>query len=655
MNDNLVDNFSLKSEKSNAIEYVKFLKEQAEKSSRVKDVSKLNEIIKLINTKKYGLVWENYPENVEIEMKSKIPVFVEDRDKKINQDKKSENYNFILEGDNLHSLHILQKTHINKIDMIYIDPPYNTENSLTYNDKRVGEDDSYRHSKWLSFMEKRLKIAKNLLNKMGLIFISIDDNEGYNLKVLCDDIFGEDNFMGSFAVVKSEGGGQAKYIVKGHDLLLVYAKDLQHTKPLARSKDIRGKVFEKNGEHYWIQEDAYRKEFGKYGNMHYEEILEYRDKSFKDDIDKKIRNGDIILINKGSEGHILGKVRKISGDYSKYHSVLKYLNADGKKDLASFGLDGIFDYPKPVDLIKELISGTAFLRKGNFTVLDFFAGSGTTGQAALEFMDETGREINFILCTNNEVSSNQKLNFVKTHGYLEKYNPSSQTTESAIDNKIDLELSARGNSLSNLVSKNKNEFEAYGISQSVTYPRIRDVILGFEFQHKIQKNLFKKRLTINSLKNIDSLWEKIDCIKSKKEYDDYKIKIDNNANLNLIANIKSKEIYKGIPSNLKYFKTDFIVKKDFPGFYLEQELLNYITPLIEIEFATDISNPKVQIVFNEDQLSQLIDEKKLLNNSTLFMVSDIFMDSRQRKVLNDLNIEQQEIPDYFFGEEMWTK
>ena len=283
----------------------------------------LGEIENELNSKKYGLVWEQHEEAVDVMMKDNIPVFTECKDKEIKMSE-TENYNFILEGDNLHSLHLLSKTHRNRVDIIYIDPPYNTSNSLTYDDKRIGTDDAFRHSKWLSFMSERLKIAKDLLNKDGLIFISIDDNEGYNLKVLCDEIFDEDNFMGSFSITKAEGGGQAKFIVKGHDLLLVYAKNLSETKPLARAKDIRGKVFEKDGEQYWIQEDAYRKVFGQYGNLHYEEILQYRDQEYLDEIDAKIKSGEIILLDKGQNGmHILGRVRKLSDDYSKYHSVME--------------------------------------------------------------------------------------------------------------------------------------------------------------------------------------------------------------------------------------------------------------------------------------------------------------------------------------------
>lgn len=643
-----------KNEKDGAITYVQELLKQAREDRRNEDVDKLENLVRLLNTKKYGLVWEEHAELVEEEMKTKIPVFIEDETKKIVGNPDSEDYNFLLEGDNLHSLYLLQKTHKGRVDIIYIDPPYNTENSLTYNDSRVSSEDSYRHSKWLSFMERRLRIAQQLLSDQGLIFISIDDNEGYNLKMLADEIFDEDNFMGSFSITKAEGGGQAKYIVKGHDLVLIYAKNLSDAKPLGRAKDVRGKTFEKDGEIYWIQEDAYRKVFGQYGNLHYEEILEHRDQKFKDDIDKKIKEGEIILLNKGEGGHILGKVRKLSDDYSKYHSVLKQLNSDGKTDLLAFGLDSEFDYPKPVNLIKELISGAAFLRSGKLTVLDFFAGSGTTGQAVLEFIKETGRtDITFILCTNNEVSSKQKLKFIQSLGYLRDYAASPQTSDSAIDNKISSELSKHQLLLEELIEDRHEEYDSYGICQSVTYPRLKKVNSGFTWAKAGKKILFKKKLTEKNLKQMDEFLSSIEKTKKQEGYEKYKVKLDDMGNLVLEADIKENEKYNPIPFNLKYFRTDFVVRDEFPDVTLEYELLNYVTPLVELEFGVDISNPKVQVILSEDQLDEM-DESDFVENSTIFFHPEIFFDAKQESILRKKNITKQEIPHYYFGKDIWS-
>ncbi|MCM1500968.1 MAG: site-specific DNA-methyltransferase, partial [Clostridium sp.] len=159
----------------------------------------LGEIESALNSKKYGLVWEEHEEAVDVQMQNNIPVFTEIEDREICT-LPNDGYNFLLEGDNLHSLRLLEKTHCGKIDVIYIDPPYNTgSKDFKYNDNFVDKLDGYRHSKWISFMEKRLLIAKKLLSDKGAIFISIDDNEEAPLKLLCDEIFGEECFVANIS------------------------------------------------------------------------------------------------------------------------------------------------------------------------------------------------------------------------------------------------------------------------------------------------------------------------------------------------------------------------------------------------------------------------------------------------------------------------
>jgi adenine-specific DNA-methyltransferase len=132
----------------------------------------------------------------------------------------------LIEGDNLHALTALTFTHEGKIDVIYIDPPYNTGNKdFKYNDSFVDKEDSYRHSKWLSFMHKRLEIAKRLLSDKGVIFISIDDNENAQIKILCDEIFGELNFTGQIIVETATDNNPSQISVE-HEYLLCYSKDL---------------------------------------------------------------------------------------------------------------------------------------------------------------------------------------------------------------------------------------------------------------------------------------------------------------------------------------------------------------------------------------------------------------------------------------------
>lgn len=191
--------------------------------------------------KKYGLVWEDKPEDVEERLRDELPVLREVKDKYIPSDAEDAPNHIIIEGDNLEALTALSYTHEGKIDVIYIDPPYNTgkKDDFIYNDKIVDAEDSYRHSKWLSFMNKRLIIAKRLLSEKGVIFISIDDNEEANLKLLCNEIFGESYFVTDIAWRSSDSSNHdAKKFSVDYNHTLVYSKclDWQPSK-VERSED----------------------------------------------------------------------------------------------------------------------------------------------------------------------------------------------------------------------------------------------------------------------------------------------------------------------------------------------------------------------------------------------------------------------------------
>lgn len=329
--------------------------------------------------------------------------------------------NIYIEGDNLEALKILRETYMGKVKMIYIDPPYNTGNDFVYNDdftdtkqeyleKNGGVDENGNrvevnatsagmfHSNWLNMLYPRLVLGRDLLTEDGAIFVSIDDNEQANLLKLLNEIFGEENKVAEFVVIRAEGGGMAKQVIKGHDYLFVFAKNISHFSPLGKPKDIRGKIIERNGEKYWIQEDWLRKEFGKYGNCHYEEILQYKGQEKLDEINQGLKDGLYVLISKPNGLHVVGKLRNIKEDSSKFYSVLKHLSANGNKDLRDLGLDQYFSYPKPVSLIKELVGGmTIFTSDKSDIILDFFSGSATTAQAIMEQNAEDKGDRQFIL------------------------------------------------------------------------------------------------------------------------------------------------------------------------------------------------------------------------------------------------------------------
>lgn len=328
--------------------------------------------------------------------------------------------NIYIEGDNLDVLKIIRETYLGKVKMIYIDPPYNTGNDFVYNDDFLQNADDYQensgqfdeegnrlvqntesngrfHTDWLNMIYPRLKVAKDLLSDEGYICISIDDNENENLKKICNEIFGETNFVSQFIVIRSEGGALAKRAVIGHDYLLVYSKNINLAKPLGRPKDIRGKIEIKNGEEFWVETDWFREVFGKYGTCHYEDILKFYDEKKKAEIDLGLNKGIYVLIpHKGK--HIIGRYRKVADDTSKFYTIVKHLNKNGVKDLASLKLDKYFDYPKPVSLVADFIMGSTILSKrNNDIVLDFFSGSATTAHAVMQLNAEDGGNRKFIM------------------------------------------------------------------------------------------------------------------------------------------------------------------------------------------------------------------------------------------------------------------
>ena len=300
--------------------------------------------------------------------------------------------NLIIKGNNLIALHTLKQQFRGQVKVIYIDPPYNTgTDSFGYND-------SFNHSSWLTFMKNRLEVAKELLTDDGVFFASCDDNEQAHLKILMDEIFGNENFITNFVVIRAEGGGLAKQVVKGHDYLLTYAKNIENFEPLRKPKDIRGKIVEKDGKKYWIEEDWLRVEFGKYGTCYYEDIERIKGKAKKDEIDQGIEDGQYILLNKGKNKTIVGRYRALDEDGSKFYSVLKHLNADGKNELKDLMGEDIFAFPKPTALLKEIILGATFFKKDkDAIILDFHAGSGTAAHAVLELNKQDNGNRKFIL------------------------------------------------------------------------------------------------------------------------------------------------------------------------------------------------------------------------------------------------------------------
>src|SRR5699024_6490775 len=335
--------------------------------------------------------------------------------------------NLFIEGDNLEALKLLQESYLGKVKLIYIDPPYNTGHDFVYNDsfaqssseylERSGQKDESGaglksnpesngrfHSDWLSMMYPRLKLARNLLREDGIIFISIDDNESPRVRAIMDEIFGPSNYFAEMVVIRAEGGGLAKRVVKGHDYLVGYTKNLSTFTGMFRQKEVRGEIVQRDGKTYWIETDWLREKFGEYGTLHYEDIAHIRGADKLDEINKGLDAGIYTLIPRGTK-HIVGRLRDLSQDGSKFYSVLKHLNKNAKLALEPIGMADTFSNPKPLSLVEEIIMGaTRFAPNDKSIVMDFFAGSGTTGHALYESNLKDGGNRQYILVQLDEDS-----------------------------------------------------------------------------------------------------------------------------------------------------------------------------------------------------------------------------------------------------------
>ncbi len=358
------------------------------------------DIEKDIKGKKYGLIFEEHREQIDEILDTHTPVLTESEDLLIDN---GGQINFLIEGDNLAAIKLLEKTHKGKIDLIYIDPPYNTGHEFVYDDNFVTAEDTYKHSKWISFMKKRLEYASVLLSNNGIILISIDDNEQANLRLLCDSIFDSNNFIGTIIHQRAKGGGQAKHIVKGHDYIHIYAKRIDEVH-LSRKKEIEitPKMKLIDGKYYIINDDVIRKSFGKYDKMldrrcFYEELLQYKGEKKKRQVDEKLASGEYFLEERNGM-HVICEYLPVEGARAKLYSIIKVLSEEGKKELEKLDISN-FSYPKPVNLLEQLCD---INNCSSSTILDFFAGSGTTGHAVMKLNSEDGGNRKFILCTNNE-------------------------------------------------------------------------------------------------------------------------------------------------------------------------------------------------------------------------------------------------------------
>lgn len=633
------------------------------------------ELIKLLHKqdeeltiKKYGLTWdsEKEPEQVVLDCENNLPILKRIADKEIKTD--NSDYNILIEGDNYHALTVLNYTHKEKIDVIYIDPPYNKgDKDFVYNDRFINKDDGYLHSKWLNFMEKRLMLAKNLLKNTGAIFISIDEDEHSNLKLLCDKIFNEDNFVGNLIWRKKSGGGQSDdFFVTEHEYILVYAKNKKLfswiDEEQEKAIDNYNKI-DKFGNRYKLTK------LEKWGNNARKEdrptmyfpILTPDKKEYypidphgndgrwrvgKNKMDFLIAN-NLVYWDTNNDKLVPKEIEYYDENNNlsvlKARSVLYDLaeTTDGTNALTRiFGEKDKFNNPKPVELIKFILKHS--ISQENAMVLDFFAGSGTTAHAVLEYNQEQDTNLNFVVCTNNEnLTASLKLQKdLKMNNY--EFNDWKEKNEQSWQDFI-----------------NKN-----GICTSVTYPRIKKVIEGYKYSGKYKKLIFEKKINKSDLtpKKIEKFLATINDIKSStalnvKTIDEFK-----NNTYKIFEVNDSVEQIDGLGGNLQYYKTDLIPVEKIDKINDSQraELTSKAGEMIAIKencfnqvelndyyqiFENNTSTKRTAIYFREDvsEFDELVN-KISDTKTTLYIFSYGRIDKKIYSYLND-NITIEDIPE----------
>lgn len=437
-------------------------------------------LLELVNTqKRYGLVWEDKPEDVEEKLRDNLPVLTEVKERAIISDNLDAPNHILIEGDNLEALTALAYTHAGKVDVIYIDPPYNTGNKdFVYNDTFIDSDNAYRHSTWLSFMSKRLRIAKKLLSDRGVIFISIDDNEIAQLKMLCSEIFGSINFLQQIIIESNPRGSQSsKYFANTHEYLLVYSKLPYPDISFGLSKnedDLSDYKYEDSRGRYrllglrqrggaWRKEDRPFLHYPIYINPKTKAVSLNESEEFSVQVIPQRPSGELgrwtwspqkvikqisevvgIIVNEGTDNEKWDVARKnylTSEDgevrLSKVKSlwIEKEINyQNGGSELKEIIGDGKFDYPKPLFLLNKILKCST--QKGAI-ILDFFAGSGTTMHAVMQLNAEDGGHRQCILVTNNENGICENVTYERNKRVINGYTkPNGQAVEGLHNNNL---------------------------------------------------------------------------------------------------------------------------------------------------------------------------------------------------------------------------
>ena len=733
------------------IAFLEHLKEQHNDDDSIRA---FNEIENHLRDKKYGLVWEEHKEQVDELLEENIPVFVADKERRLCKDVALP-WNFIIEGDNLQALYLLEKTHKGKVDCIYIDPPYNTgARDWKYNNDYVDNNDLYRHSKWLSMMAARLRIAKRLMNpKDSLLIVTIDDTELATLRLLIEDLFSECAVQIVDVVINPKGKARIGRLSQVDEyIVLVYmgeAKTIAESEvcekveirwPYLRRSDVesaRGTTKGGKQQFYPIYIDPSTLKIVKIGTYLTPEqplsdapkvdgaitVFPIRDDGkhmnwglTADSLQYALDNG-CVRVTKGTNPHqpyniayvTIPSIKKLlNGEYdvdgfredgskiitipsgkesqriTSWKNTLYDANAYGTKLISRFLVDKRFSFPKSLYCVRDTLK-IYLANKPNATVLDFFAGSGTTMHAVNLLNKEDGGHRRCVMVTNNEIGETKEQE-------LEKVG----------------------------VRRGDEEWEWWGIARYVTWPRTECSIKGVNIHNEPVQGEYISSQTVSVISNRrftqidyvdDSLTAakkqalsiligkqnnlrvptfKEDCSYLVSDDEDYNTSILYDLNcteewleelagmthitdfyiitrdrkaynavkknvIELLGNIETKvpvkyQMSDGFIANVKYFRCDWTPRR--PADYLLSNVLAlHVKEMIELQNAIEIDNERNVLILNKSDFRRFImDESACRKIEHLWINQNIILNAEEVRALEAK--EYKYIPKEFFGQEL---
>ena len=646
---------------------IEFLDRLKNEHSDDASVRAFNEIENHLKEKKFGLVFEEHTEAVDEYLEENIPVLTADNSRRLCKDIELP-WNFLIEGDNLQALYLLEKTHRGKVDCIYIDPPYNNRNrSWKYNNDYVDDNDVYKHSKWLSMMKTRLVIAKRLLNpKDSVLIVTIDEKEYLHLGCLLEELFPEAKIQMISSVINHASVARFNEFNRNNEYIFFVMigeyelQSIDNSKTAVEGAEVAWNTLRRHSpsnvrasrprQFYPIYINIKTGKIEKIGEPITPDVdrnsveqirgcvavFPVRDNGTEmlwgvipSELERRLKGGyvrvgkyqpekpqqfSIQVLPSGPIEKIEKGELKISG-YREDGSVIVY-HEDTKKvlpksqwdyishDAKTYGSNVLrdifkgapFDYPKSVYAVKDALS-LFVSHKKDAIIVDFFAGSGTTGHAVNLLNAEDGGKRKFILVTNNEISDTEE----KT-------------------------LTAEG------ITEKDEKWDNLGVAKHVTWNRMKCVIEGINIEGEPLSGNYGVEQEIY-VKSEDEGHK--NCYIKKKEQ--------------VYPMLSERLKSDGFKCNIKFFKCDWTPRRPM-DYLLSNALCLHIREMIELQNAIEIDNKENVLVLNKDDLKKYVINRDAKEIKHIWINQNIILNNEELRILKSIGY--RFIPREFFGQEL---